>query len=163
LLNVMDDYSREWLACIVDTLLFGRRVMRELTVIAERRGLPCVVVSDNGTALTSQAVLAWCRTPASNGRTSRLGAAAERLRGIVQWVVLRRMAERAPVPVPHCSETDHRSTATEYTTVCPHSSHGGTAPAEFTNRPAQGHEDTEPTYQRHDLRGAGHAGTSTPD
>jgi transposase InsO family protein len=46
-LNVIDDYSRECLACIVDTSLSGRRVVRELTAIAERRELPCMVVSDN--------------------------------------------------------------------------------------------------------------------
>jgi putative transposase len=69
MLNVIDDYSRECLACIVDTSLSGRRVVRELATIAERRGLPCTVVSDNpvlsevegGTALTSHAVLAWCQ------------------------------------------------------------------------------------------------------
>jgi putative transposase len=61
LLNVIDDYSRECLACIVDTSLSGRRVVRELGAIAERRGLPCTVVSDNGTELTSHAVLAWCQ------------------------------------------------------------------------------------------------------
>ncbi|UAJ12703.1 DDE-type integrase/transposase/recombinase (plasmid) [Polymorphobacter megasporae] len=54
LLKVIDDYSREYLACIVDTSLSGRRVVRELSAIAERRGLPCTVVSDNGTELTSR-------------------------------------------------------------------------------------------------------------
>ena len=61
MLNVIDDYSRECLACIIDTSLSGRRVVRELSAIAERRGLPCMVVSDNGTELTSHAVLAWCQ------------------------------------------------------------------------------------------------------
>jgi putative transposase len=61
MLNVIDDYSRECVACIVDTSLSGRRVVRELDAIAERRGLPCMVVSDNGTELTSHAVLAWCQ------------------------------------------------------------------------------------------------------
>ncbi len=45
----------------IDTSLSGRRVIRELSAIAERRGLPCMVVSDNGTELTSHAVLAWCQ------------------------------------------------------------------------------------------------------
>ena len=53
MLNVIDDYSRECLACIVDTSLSGRRVVRELTAIAERRGLPCMVVSDNGIQFTT--------------------------------------------------------------------------------------------------------------
>src|SRR6185295_10555183 len=37
LLNVIDDYSRECLACIVDRSLSGRRVVRELSALAERR------------------------------------------------------------------------------------------------------------------------------
>lgn len=60
-LNVIDDHSRECQACIIDTSLSGRRVVRELGAIAERRGLPCTVVGDNGTELTSHAVLAWCQ------------------------------------------------------------------------------------------------------
>lgn len=46
--NIIDDYSRDCLACIVDTSLSGRRVVRDLSTIAERRGLPCMVVSDTG-------------------------------------------------------------------------------------------------------------------
>lgn len=61
MLNVIDDYSHECLACIVDTSLSGRLVIRELNAIADRRGLPRMVVSDNGTELTSQSVLAWCQ------------------------------------------------------------------------------------------------------
>lgn len=59
ILNVIDDFSRECLAAIVDTSLSGIRVARELDRIAEMRGLPCMVVSDNGTELTSNAMLAW--------------------------------------------------------------------------------------------------------
>ncbi|MEW6148762.1 integrase core domain-containing protein [Sphingomonas koreensis] len=36
-----------------------------------------------------------------------------------------------------------RSVVSLYNTVRPHSSLGGMAPAEFTNRPRQGNEDTE--------------------
>lgn len=36
------DYSRECLACIIDTCLSGRRVICELAAVAERRGLPCM-------------------------------------------------------------------------------------------------------------------------
>jgi putative transposase len=49
MLNVIDDYSRECLACIVDTSLSGRRVVCGLSAIAERRARPCMIVSDNGT------------------------------------------------------------------------------------------------------------------
>lgn len=59
ILCVIDDFSRECLATVVDTSLSGLRVARELDRIAEMRGLPCMVVSDNGTELTSNAMLKW--------------------------------------------------------------------------------------------------------
>lgn len=58
-LCVIDDFSRECLATVVDTSLSGQRVARELDRIAETRGYPCLVVSDNGTKLTSNASLKW--------------------------------------------------------------------------------------------------------
>ena len=57
--DVIDDFSRESLATVVDTSLSGARVARELDRIAEMRGYPRQVVSDNGTELTSNAILAW--------------------------------------------------------------------------------------------------------
>lgn len=59
ILCVIDDFSRECLATVVDNSLSGERVARELDAIAEQRGFPCMVVSDNGTELTSNAMLAW--------------------------------------------------------------------------------------------------------
>lgn len=59
ILNVIDDSSRECLAAVVDTSLSGERVARELDRIAEMRGYPCMVVSDNGNELTSNAILKW--------------------------------------------------------------------------------------------------------
>ena len=58
-LNVMDDVTRECLAAVVDTSISGRRVARELAALVVRRGKPGVIVSDNGTELTSNAVLSW--------------------------------------------------------------------------------------------------------
>jgi len=58
-LCVIDDFSRECLATVVDTSLSGHRVARELDRIAEMRGYPCMIVSDNGTELTSNAMLKW--------------------------------------------------------------------------------------------------------
>ncbi|PKP98717.1 MAG: IS3 family transposase [Alphaproteobacteria bacterium HGW-Alphaproteobacteria-15] len=59
-LNVVDDVTRECLAAVPDTSISGRRVVRELTELITRRGKPGMIVSDNGTELTSNAVLAWC-------------------------------------------------------------------------------------------------------
>lgn len=55
----VDDFTRECLALTVDTSISGARVVRELGRVAELRGRPCMIVSDNGTELTSNAVLAW--------------------------------------------------------------------------------------------------------
>jgi putative transposase len=59
ILNVIHDFSRECLAAVVDTSLSGKRVAHELDRIAEMRGYPCLVVNDNGTELTSNAILKW--------------------------------------------------------------------------------------------------------
>lgn len=60
-LNIVDDATRECLAAIPDTSISGRRVARELTTLIERRGKPGMIVSDNGTELTSNAILAWSK------------------------------------------------------------------------------------------------------
>jgi putative transposase len=60
-LNVVDDVTRECLAAIPDTSISGRRVARELTALIERRGRPGLIVSDNGTEFTSNAMFAWTR------------------------------------------------------------------------------------------------------
>ena len=59
ILCVVDDYSRACLALVADTSLSGVRVARELTRLIAVRGKPHTVVSDNGTELTSSAILRW--------------------------------------------------------------------------------------------------------
>jgi putative transposase len=58
-LVIVDDFTRECLALVADTSLSSHRVVRELDAIIQRRGKPLMVVSDNGTELTSHAVLRW--------------------------------------------------------------------------------------------------------
>lgn len=58
-LMVVDDFTRECLALVVDTSLSGMRVARELDAIAQARGGPLVTVSDDGTELTSRAIPQW--------------------------------------------------------------------------------------------------------
>ena len=58
-LAVVDDFTRECLALVADTSLSGQRVARELDQLVEWRGPPCMVVSDNGTEFTSNAILQW--------------------------------------------------------------------------------------------------------
>ena len=59
ILAVVDDFTRENLALVVDTSLSGARVARELDTIIAVRGKPLMIVSDNGTELTSLAILRW--------------------------------------------------------------------------------------------------------
>jgi putative transposase len=59
ILNIVDDVTRECLAAIPDTSISGRRVARELTALIKRRGKPGMIVSDNGTEFTSNAMLSW--------------------------------------------------------------------------------------------------------
>ena len=58
-LAVIDDFSRECLALVADTSLSGYRVTRELDELIRQRGRPTTIVSDNGTELTSNAILKW--------------------------------------------------------------------------------------------------------
>ncbi len=60
-LAVVDDCTRECLALVADTSLSGARVARELDAVIAARGKPKTCVSDNGTELTSMAILAWSK------------------------------------------------------------------------------------------------------
>ncbi|WP_373458637.1 IS3 family transposase [Sphingomonas faeni] len=59
ILNIVDDVTRECLRAVLDTSISGKRVVRELADLIAERGAPKMIVSDNGTELTSNAVLAW--------------------------------------------------------------------------------------------------------
>jgi putative transposase len=58
-LVVIDDFTRECLKLVVDSSISGRRVARELDDIIAARSKPLMIVSDNGTELTSHAILRW--------------------------------------------------------------------------------------------------------
>ena len=88
MLNVIDDYTRECLALVADTSLSGARVARELDRCIRLYGRPETIVSDNGTELTSRAILEWQNQtgiawhyiapgkPQQNGFVERLAAPA---------------------------------------------------------------------------------------
>ncbi len=61
ILSVMDQCSRECLTLAADTSTGGARVARELDVLVARYGRPLCIVSDNGTELTSRAILLWAQ------------------------------------------------------------------------------------------------------
>src|SRR5713101_4525695 len=59
ILAIVDDFTRECLALVADTSLPGLRVARELDAAITHRGRPAIIVSDNGTDLTSMTMLRW--------------------------------------------------------------------------------------------------------
>jgi transposase InsO family protein len=105
ILNVVDDVTRECLAAIPDTSIFGRRVARELSDLIERRGKPGLVVSDNGTEFLLR------RACLGAGGRHRLAfhrarqTHAERILRELQRPHARRTSQREPVlrprPRPH--------------------------------------------------------------
>ena len=59
ILAIVDDCTRECLALVADTSISGVRVARELDRLIAMRSKPRMIVSDNGTELTSNAILRW--------------------------------------------------------------------------------------------------------
>lgn len=60
-LNIVDDYSRECVGQIVDVSISGQRVTRCFDTLATIRGLPKVIVCDNGPEFTGKALFFWAR------------------------------------------------------------------------------------------------------
>ena len=136
ILAVIDDFSRECLALVADNSLSGIRVARELDRIAELRGYPCLIVRDNGTELTSNAILQWQEEhrvewhyiapgkPMQNGfAESFIG----RLRDECLNEHLFRSLSEARRIIEHWRR--------DYNTGRPHTSLAGLTPAEFATRP----------------------------
>ena len=59
-LNVVDDVTRKCLAAVPDISISGKRVVRELKGLIAVHSKPGMIVSDNGTELTLNAVLEYC-------------------------------------------------------------------------------------------------------
>ena len=106
ILAVVDDFSRECLALVVDTSLSGVRVARELDRIVELRGRPRMLVSDNGTELTSNAILRWQqeRRWLALHRTGQAHGLCREL----QRPPARRVPQRTSLRRPGRSAADHR-------------------------------------------------------
>jgi len=99
ILNIVDDVTWECLGAVPDASISGVRVARELSAIVARRGKPGMIISDNGTELTSNAILAWsAETGVEWHHIAPRQAHAERLHRVLQWAHARRASEREPVP-----------------------------------------------------------------
>ncbi|ANL10323.1 IS3 family insertion sequence transposase domain-containing protein [Rhizobium sp. N113] len=107
-LNIVDDVTRECLAAIPDTSISGRRVARELTMLIERRGKPGMIVSDNGTELTSNAILPGRRITRSSGITSRRESPCKTAMSRASTGECVRTAQPKPVLRPQSCPKRHR-------------------------------------------------------
>ena len=58
-LNIVDDFNRECLAAEVDTSITGVRVVRVMERLREQRGLPQILVTDNGPEFAGRALDVW--------------------------------------------------------------------------------------------------------
>jgi putative transposase len=139
ILTVVDDFTRECLTLVADTSLTAPRVARELDRIVESRGCPRMIVSDNGTEFTSNAILAWQQEhdvewhyiapgkPMQNGFVESFNG---RLRDECLNEHLFANLNEARQIIEAWRE--------DYNTQRPHSSLNGLTPTEFAARPTQG-------------------------
>ena len=140
ILTLVDDFTRECLGLVVDTSLTGLRVARELDRIAELRGYPCMLVSDNGTELTSNAILAWQQEHAvewhyiAPGKPMQNGF-VESFNGRLRDECLN---EHLFTNIKEAREIIEEWRI-DYNTNRPHSSLNGLTPIEFAARPTPGH------------------------
>ena len=139
ILCVVDDYSRECLALVADTSLSGNRVARELDIIIARKGKPRTIVSDNGTELTSMAILKWSKDRSVDWHYIAPGkptqnAFVESFNGRLRDECLN---ETLFTSVRH-ARIELALWQYDYNHVRPHSAHGGKTPAEIAAKSDKG-------------------------
>jgi len=144
ILAVVDDFSRECLCLVADTSLSGMRVARELDAIIAVRGRPGTLVSDNGTELTSMAILRWSQESRIDlhyiapGKPTQ-NAFVESFNGRLRDELLN---ETLFVSLAH-ARAELAAWKLDYNTVRPHSALGGMTPAEIrirsNDQPGPGH------------------------
>lgn len=140
ILCIVDDFTRECLGLVADTSLSGVRVARELDAIICRRGKPGTVVSDNGTELTSVAILKWSQDNRTDWHYIAPGkptqnAFVESFNG--------RLRDECLNETLFSSLSHARSVLAawkyDYNHHRPHSAHGGITPVEFAEKAHMGH------------------------
>ena len=141
ILAVVDDFTRECLALVADTSLSGMRVARELdAMIWRRKARPKTIVSDNGTELTSMAILKWSQdrkvdwhdiTPGRPMRNAFVESFNGRLRDeCLNETLFASLSHARAVPATWQHDCNH---------MRPRSAHGGAGPAIFAAQADRGH------------------------
>ena len=145
ILVIVDDFTRECLTLVADTSLSGHRVARELEALIAQRGRPGMVISDNGTELTSTAILRWQQESGmvSTGTTSLRASRCRTASSRASTVALR---DELP------NETMFRSLArsrevlsdwrNDYNGERPHTSLNGLTSNEFARRSTPDHNQS---------------------
>jgi putative transposase len=137
ILAIVDDFTRECLALVPDTSLPGLRVGRELDTLISIRGRPAMCVSDNGTELTSMAILRWAQerqvewhyiAPGKPQQNAFIESFNGRLRDEL-------LNETLFTSLKHVREA-LATWMENYNTVRPHSSLGNLPPADYAKRSA---------------------------
>jgi len=142
ILVVVDDFTRECLALVVDTSLSGVRVARELDALIITRARPLMIVSDNGTELTSRAILQWQEDHGvewhyiAPGKPMQNGF-VESLNGRFRDECLNEHLFRS-LPAARRLIAEWRI---DYNARRPHTSLGGLTPNEFATRSRQDHNE----------------------
>jgi putative transposase len=156
-LAVLDDFTRECLALVADTSLSGLRVGRELDRIVALRGRPAMIVSDNGTELTSRAMLRWAEERGIDWYYIAPGKPQQN--GFVESFNGRFRDECLNEHLFGSLPTARRiieAWRTDYNTSRPHTSLKGLTPADFANRPASGQMENRLCSLTRASRGQGH-------
>ena len=138
---IVDDFSRECLTLVADTSISGARVVRELDAVIQQRGRPKSIVSDNGTELTSMAILRWSQdlhiewhyiAPGKPTQNAFIESFNGRLRDELLNETLFTTLAQARAEL---DEWRH-----DYNTVRPHSRLGGRTPVEIAALSTKDHQ-----------------------
>ena len=132
ILTIVDDFTRECLALVADTSLSGGRVARALDCLIFQRARPHTIVSDNGTELTSTAVLKWSQERQVNWHYIAPGkptqnAFIESFNGRLRDECLNDTLFSSL----HHARAILAAWKQDYNNIRPHSAHGGKTPSEF--------------------------------
>ena len=135
LLTIVDDYTRECLWIEVDTSLSGPRVTRVLDWVAELRGRPASLLTDNGPEFAGLALERWTHdrqvqhrfiTPGKPSQNAYIESFNGKLRDEC-------LNEHEFLHLGHARDL-LESFRDDYNHNRPHSSLGGLAPAEYAAR-----------------------------
>jgi putative transposase len=143
LLNVIDEYTRECPAIVVDRSIDADRVVATLDRLALERGAPAFVRFDNGPEFVARAVADWCRfnqvdtvfiDPGSPWQNAWIESFNGRLRDefLNGWQFDSLLEARVLIEDWRIDYNEHR----------PHSAHGDLTPTEYAQAWTTQHQPT---------------------